>query len=225
MIPARSMANDAQGIRRRRTSPVRRDVVAIGILGLALLTGALLLREPPAAPPPPRPGARPIHDPAPALPATLPAASGGAAEPADAPTAIPRTRAAKLRALRRAGITPRPGPDGKPTIDAGPVIELLNKAGVHDGIAVFPPPGTDPPKIGVVVPEGAELPEGYIRYFQSTDDGEPLPPILLFHPDYDFFDEQGRPIAIPPDRVVPPDLVPPGLPQTLLALPSRERGR
>src|SRR5262245_59570119 len=221
MIPGRGMANDAQGIRLRRTSAVRRDALAVAVVALGVLLAALLLR--PSAPPPPaaverRQDAVVPRDPAPAV-----AAAPAPGEPAAA--ALPRTRAGKLRALRRAGITPQRGPDGKPTLDAGPVIELLNQAGVHDGIAVFPPPGTDPPKLGVVVPDGVELPEGYLRHYQSTDEGEALPPILMFHPDYDFFDEQGQKIAIPPDRVVPPELVPPGLPIRMLALPARDRGR
>src|SRR5262249_8217352 len=198
------------------------DVLAVAVVILGVLLGAVLLR--PAAPPPPSRVAQQRADPAaPRDLAPAVAASPTPSEPA-AP-ALPRTRAGKLRALRRAGITPERGPAGNPTRDAGPVIELLNKAGVHDGIAAFPPPGTDPPRVGVIVPDGIELPEGYLRHYQSTDEGEALPPILMFHPDYDFFDEQGQKIAIPPDRVVPPELVPPGLPIRILALPARDRGR
>ena len=40
------------------------------------------------------------------------------------------------------------------------------------GIALFPPLGTDPIKRGIVVPEGFELPPGYVRHYQTTDDGE-----------------------------------------------------
>jgi len=221
MIPGRDMANDAQGIRLRRTSGIRRDVLAVAVVGLGALLAALLLR--PSAPPPPSVVER-RQDPVPPRdPAAVVAPAPAPSEPAVA--GLPRTRAGKLRALRRAGIAPERGPDGKPTLDAGPVIELLNKAGVHDGIAAFPPPGTNPPKVGVIVPDDVELPEGYVRHHQSTDDGEALPPILMFHPDYDFFDEQGQKIAIPPDRVVPPELVPPGLPIRMLALPARDRGR
>jgi hypothetical protein len=138
---------------------------------------------------------------------------------------MPRTRGAKLRALRALGVTPERGPDGKRRLDAAPVIDALNRAGVHDGIAAFPPPGTDPPKAGVIVPDGVELPEGYVRHYQTTDDGQPLPPILMFHPDYTFTDEQGNPVAIPPDRVVPPELVPPGIPVQMLAIPARDGAR
>ena len=105
------------------------------------------------------------------------------------------------------------------------MIGALNAAGIHDGIAAFPPPGTDPPRSGVIVPDDWVLPEGYVRHYQTTDDGEPLPPILMFHPDYTFTDEQGNPIAIPPDRIVPPELVPPGLPVRMLELPAQGRPR
>jgi hypothetical protein len=103
------------------------------------------------------------------------------------------------------------------------VIDALHAAGVHEGIAAFGRPGTDPPKPGVIVPEDFVLPEGYVRHYQSTDDGEALPPILMFHPDYEFVDEAGNPVAVPADRVVPPELVPPGLPVTTLAIPPRGR--
>jgi hypothetical protein len=92
---------------------------------------------------------------------------------------------------------------------------------VHEGIAAFPPPGTDPPKTGIIVPDDWTPPEGYVRHYQTTDDGEPLPPILMFHPDYDFTDADGRPVAIPPDRVVPPEMAPPGLPVEMLHVPAR----
>ena len=37
------------------------------------------------------------------------------------------------------------------------------------------------------------------------------PPILMFHPDYEFVDDNGDPIELPENRIVPPELVPPGL--------------
>jgi hypothetical protein len=68
----------------------------------------------------------------------------------------------------------------------------------------------------VIVPEGVDLPEGYLRHYQTTDEGEALPPILLFHPDYDFYDDTGTRVDIPADGVVPPELVPPGIPIDVL---------
>ena len=68
-------------------------------------------------------------------------------------------------------------------------------------------------KRGIVVPDDFVLPEGYVRHYQTTDDGQQLPPILMFHPDYEFVDEQRRRRSrCPSDRVVPPELAPPGLP-------------
>jgi lysophospholipase L1-like esterase len=53
-------------------------------------------------------------------------------------------------------------------------------------------PGSHPPKSGILVPEGFELPEGYVPHYQSTDDGEQLPAILMFHPDYEFRNDAGE---------------------------------
>jgi hypothetical protein len=231
MVSGRTMASgpgttdlERDGIRVVRASLVRRDVWGVVVVGLGVIVGLWLLRT--GAPPvsvaaPPRPAAM-----ASAAPAAAPAAPDTAgAEPSGAPPTIPTSRGAKLRALRALGITPHRGPDGKPQIDAAPLIGALNAAGINDGIAAFPPPGTDPPRSGVIVPDDWVLPEGYVRHYQTTDDGEPLPPILMFHPDYTFTDEQGNPIAIPPDRIVPPELVPPGLPVRMLELPAQGRPR
>jgi hypothetical protein len=91
------------------------------------------------------------------------------------------------------------------------------------GIGLFPPPGTDPIKNGVVVPDDFPLPEGFLRHYQVTDEGQELRPILLFHPDYELLDANGEPIALPDDRVVPPELAPPGMPIEMLdPQPSEE---
>jgi hypothetical protein len=103
----------------------------------------------------------------------------------------------------------RPG-DPEPT--AAELIEALNNAGIHSGIGAFNPPGTSPPLEGLAVPEDYELPEGFVRHYQVTDEGEPIEAILLFSPDFEFFDAEGRPIPIPENRVVPPELAPPGMP-------------
>ena len=110
----------------------------------------------------------------------------------------------------------RPG-DPEPT--AAELIDALRHAGVHSGIAAFNPPGTSPPLQGLAVPDDFELPEGYVRHHQVTDDGEPIEPILMFSPDFDFHDADGRPIAIPEDRVVPPELAPPGFPKRQVKIP------
>ena len=111
--------------------------------------------------------------------------------------------------------------DEKPNIDARDAIPALIAAGETGGITVFPLPGTKPIKRGLVVPDDYPLPEGYVRHYQTTDDGEQLPAILMFHPDYDFVNDRGEPIAVPADRVVPPDLAPPGLEPKMLDVPEK----
>ena len=93
--------------------------------------------------------------------------------------------------------------------------------GIPTGIALFPAPGTDPLKRGIIVPEGLDLPPGYVRHYQSTDDGQALPAILMFHPDFQPVDAQGQPVPIPKDRVVPPQLAPPGMPVQILEPPDQ----
>lgn len=90
------------------------------------------------------------------------------------------------------------------------------------GIAVFPPPGTKPILRGIVVPEGFALPPGYVRHYQTTDDGQQLPPILMFNPDYHPLDANGNPIPLPADRVVPPDMAPPGMSVQMLHVPDAQ---
>lgn len=103
------------------------------------------------------------------------------------------------------------GDDEQPNIDARDAIPALIAAGEKGGITVFPLPGTKPIKRGLVVPDDFPLPEGYVRHYQTTDDGQQLPAILMFHPDYEFVDDKGEPIKVPADRVVPAELAPPGL--------------
>ncbi|QSQ21307.1 hypothetical protein JY651_39985 [Pyxidicoccus parkwayensis] len=81
-------------------------------------------------------------------------------------------------------------------------------------------PGTKPLKRGIVVPEDFELPPGYVRHYQSTDDGDRLKAILMFHPDYEPKDASGQPIPLPENRVVPAEMAPPGLPIQMLELPE-----
>lgn len=91
------------------------------------------------------------------------------------------------------------------------VIERLHDAGIHSGLGAFNPPGTSPPMMGMAVPEDYVLPEGYVRHYQATDDGQRIEPILMYSPDFNFFDSAGQPIVIPGNRVVPDNLAPPGL--------------
>lgn len=108
--------------------------------------------------------------------------------------------------------------DEKPTM--GEVIERLHQAGIHSGLGAFSPPGTRPPLVGLAVPEDFELPPGYVRHYQATDDGQRIEPILMYSPDYQFVDAANNPIAIPESRVVPPEHAPPGLPIRRIEIPA-----
>lgn len=100
------------------------------------------------------------------------------------------------------------------------VIDRLNQAGVRSGLGAFSPPGTRPPLVGLAVPEDFPLPDGYVRHHQATDDGQRIEPILMFAPDRQWVNAAGQPIAIPKDRVVPPELAPPGLPVRRIKIPA-----
>jgi hypothetical protein len=103
------------------------------------------------------------------------------------------------------------------------VNQLEPPPGEKTGIHLFPPPGTKPIKGGIIVPDGYQLPPGYVRHFQATDDGEPVQAILMFHPDHRPLDADGRPIPLPADRVVPPEMAPPGMPIEMLEAPPVRR--
>jgi len=152
--------------------------------------------------------------------------------PAEAPASEPAGAAS-----RAASAVARPAPrmrdpDGDQTPDLldylnpgenptlAEVLDRLHRAGVYTGIGAFSPPGTKPTLIGLAVPEDFALPEGYVRHHQTTDDGQPIEPILMYAPDRPFLDAAGRPMAIPRDRVVPPELAPPGLPHRRIVIPA-----
>lgn len=107
--------------------------------------------------------------------------------------------------------------DPEPT--AAELIKALRDSGDKGGIAAFNPPGTSPPLKGLAVPEDFVLPPGYVRHHQVTDAGEPIEAILMFSPDYVFRDAAGNVIPIPEDRVVPPEMAPPGLPIREIEIP------
>jgi hypothetical protein len=137
------------------------------------------------------PGVPPVH------------ATRIAAKPRLAPR--PMSDDAVLRALQRA--------EARGTIDVG-------QPGDRAGIAAFPAPGTKPIKRGIVVPDDFDLPPGYVRHYQSTDDGRQLPAVLMFHPDFELVDANGNAVPLPADRLVPPDLAPEGLAIQLLDVPE-----
>jgi hypothetical protein len=142
--------------------------------------------------------------------------------PASAPAPGPRPHAVRHEAAPSptAGAAPPSEPRPPRDVSAKDAIETLNAGGVHTGIAAFPPPGTKPVKRGIVVPDDFALPEGFVRHYQATDDGRQLAPILMLHPDYDLVDARGERVALPDDRVVPPELAPADMPVQILELPA-----
>jgi hypothetical protein len=173
----------------------------------------------------------------------VPVAAPGLAAPGTPPPALSAPVVAAATAASPAmPVAPPPAaapaiartrdPDGDQTADLsdyvnqgeqptmGQVIDRLHQAGVHTGLGAFPPPGTRPPLVGLAVPEDFVLPEGYVRHHQATDDGQRIEAILMFAPDRQFFDGTGRPVAVPKDRVVPPELAPPGFPVRRVAIPA-----
>lgn len=99
------------------------------------------------------------------------------------------------------------------------VIEALHRRGIRSGLGAFPPPGTSPLLRGLVVPADFPLPPGYVRHHQVTDDGRRIAPILMFSPDIDTIVVRGRRVPVPADRIVPPELAPPGMPLRWVTLP------
>ncbi|MYM40701.1 hypothetical protein [Duganella qianjiadongensis] len=104
------------------------------------------------------------------------------------------------------------------------VIAGLHERGVYSGLGAFQPPGTRPPLRGLAVPEDFELPPGYMRHYQATDDGQRIEALLMFVPGWQLYDEQQRPIAMPEDGVVPPELAPAGLPLRQISIPPPSAG-
>jgi hypothetical protein len=197
---------------------VRILLVAAAVAALVTALLIVLIRRAPARAPVPEGDDAAIAA-APAAPvAPAPGAGAGHHASADA-QAEPIVRAVdRLRARRRAAAAAQEGK--RPELDAREVIEYLRARGERTGIAAFEPPGTDPPKSGIIVPDDFPLPEGYVRHYQFDDDGNALPPILMFHPDYEFVDENGTRVALPENRVVPAELAPRGLPIRTLDLPK-----
>jgi len=131
------------------------------------------------------------------------------------------------RVVERAPAPPseRPAPRRvtPPAPAQAPVVEEAVAQGPAEGLDLYRP-GTKPLKQGIIVPEDFELPPGYVRHYQATDDGERVQPILMFHPDYKPLDSDGQPMELPANRVVPPELAPPGMPLDILELPPGPEG-
>lgn len=189
---------DRDGVRittTQRRSPLVPAVLVVALL--AWLVGRTWTEEPPRSPAPaPTAGeaVRPANE----------AAQPATASPPGIVVAAKTAQSERARQRREERQATRRG-ELEPTF-------TVNAPGETAGIAAFPPPGTKPVKRGIVVPDDFELPPGYVRHYQATDDGRPLPPILMFHPDFAGVDANGNPIVVPEDRIVPPELAPPGLP-------------
>ena len=152
------------------------------------------------------------------------------ASAAQAPAMLP----APARSVTRQPAVRQPAPEGDadPTPDLSSyvargenpsmaqVIERLHQKGIYSGLGAFLPPGTSPPLTGLAVPEDFALPKGYVRHHQATDDGQPIEAILMFAPDFQLVDANNRPVDMPKNRVVPPELAPPGLPIRRIVIPS-----
>ena len=158
--------------------------------------------------------------------------SGAAAGPQDAANAADDGGVPAVTGVRRkstpsgADHDPRDPNDlanyavpGQPAPTMGEVISGLHKVGIRTGLGAFNPPGTSPPLVGLAVPEDYPLPEGYVRHFQATDDGQAIEPILMYSPDYEFLDAAGQAIEIPADRVVRVAQAPAGLPIRQVRIP------
>jgi hypothetical protein len=170
-----------------------------------------------------------------AAPATMPASIAPAPTPQPAvpepvatsrPAPAPSVAAAMPAAPAPQEVDSDPTPDLSAYVNPGEkptmaeIIERLQMAGVQGGLAAFSPPGTRPPIVGLAVPEDFALPEGYVRHYQATDDGQRIEPILMFSPDYGHVDTAQGPVPIPQDRVVTPELAPPGLPLRRIVVPA-----
>lgn len=157
----------------------------------------------------------PLPDPPPA-----PVAAPAAPVPERATASVPKVHARRVAPPPAETASPTPA---EPPEREDPIVSF-GPPGERTGVKLFPPMGTKPVKIGIVVPEEFEVPEGYVRHFQVTEDGQMLPAILLFHPDYEWVDDAGRALPLPPDRVVPPEMAPPGLPIQMLTPPPAPEG-
>lgn len=216
--PSADPVGDGVRVVRREGPGARRGLLYLALAAILVASVAVWLLS----------ASRPPRD----LPddAAAPPAADAAAMPTSGAADAPASPATARRVADATGNDPMGDlsdyvPPGEvPTM--GEVIDRLHAAGVHTGLGAFQPPGTSPPLVGLAVPEDFPLPEGYVRHYQATDDGQRIEPILMFSPDFQFFDAAGNPVPIPADRVVPPEMAPPGLPIRRIEIPRpRDGGR
>lgn len=180
--------------------------LAAGVLVLAVFVGGWLLLQPAPRTAAPAPASTVSPAPGPAPVVAAPAAVSAEVPVPELPSDDPNDLATYFR----------PG-DPEPT--GAEVIGALHDLGIRTGLGAFDPPGTSPPLEGLAVPPDYPLPDGYVRHHQVTDEGVAIEPILMFAPDFVMYDSNGRPVAMPADRVVPPELAPPDLPIRRVRIP------
>jgi len=176
-------------------------LAAAGIVAVAAL---FVLFRSPAPPSSPEPSAPPV----------------AAEAPPPAPPAPPAPRIARAperAAAPMGGSPPEPAPAAE---EAPPAPDSADAPTVPSGIGLFPPRGSDPVRVGIVVPEDFALPDGFMRHYQVTDDGQDVAPILVVHPDYELLDARGHPVPRPEGGVVPPELAPKGMPVETVVIPD-----
>lgn len=180
--------------------------LGLGFTVVCLLLSAWLVSSP--APVPATPEAEPVR-----IARTTPAPPPTPARPA--PKVVPAAPRPQSAAPAQ--------PPSEPAPEQEPVEQEAAPSGPAEGINLYRP-GTDPLKQGIIVPEDFELPPGYVRHYQSTDNGERIKPILMFHPDYKPVDSNGQSVELPSNLVVPPELAPTGMPIEILELPEGPEG-
>ena len=214
------MPLDAPG--KRPSSPSGKDGAGAGRLQSALAVALVLVLVGGI-------GYFALHEPVHARPGSAAGAAAARQDPADARRAgvVPAVTGVRRKSTA-SGADHDPGDPndlanyavaGQPAPTMGEVIAGLHKAGIRTGLGAFNPPGTSPPLVGLAVPEDYPLPEGYVRHFQATDDGQAIEPILMYSPDYEFLDAAGQAIEIPADRVVRVAQAPAGLPIRQVRIP------
>lgn len=205
---------DADGVRVHGQRGRMRWAYVAAALVLVVGAGAYLMRKAPAA-------RQATSEQSAAVEDAAAAASSGIASAQPPAQARPAAARAQIDPNDLASYAVK----GQPAPTAAEVIARLHAAGIRTGIGAFNPPGTSPPLLGLAVPEDFPLPEGYVRHYQATDDGQRIEPILMFSPDFEFLDANGNPIPIPGNRVVPPHLAPPGFPVRTVRIPPPQDGR
>jgi len=208
---------DADGVRVFETPGVRGGVWVL-VVGLVLLSAGVYVllrpeRERPADEPARPQGASVLDQPR-AAAGTRPRAVRVTANVAGAQSGTGAPAAPRPQG----GSPDQPLPE-EPAGEAATRDAAAEPSDEPSGIALFPPPGTKPLKRGLVVPEGFELPEGYVRHYQTADDGTQLPPVLMLHPDYQLLGADGQPISLT-DRLIPPEYAPLGMPIQTLDVPE-----